>query len=70
MEGFAPPAANHDPSMDSKGAQILTRLLTERHGKLPEAAPPPAVQDPSAAPVFRWFGIEPPNPAPAAPASE
>ena len=46
--------------MDGKGAQELARLLEERHGALPEAKPIPAVEADGAAPIFRWFGIEPP----------
>ena len=48
--------------MDGKGAQELARLLEERHGTVPETKPAPAVEAEGAAPIFRWFGIEPPAP--------
>lgn len=54
--------ANKDSTVDTKGAQELARLLEERHGVLPEPVPPPAVADLSAAPIYHWFGIEPPQP--------
>jgi hypothetical protein len=59
-------AANNVEAMDSKGAQLLARLLTERHGTLPEPVAPTPLTDPSAAPVFRWLGIEPPSSTPLA----
>lgn len=46
--------------MDAKGAKELTRLLEERHGAVPEAAPPGPVSSAAAAPIFHWLGIEPP----------
>ena len=48
--------------MDTKGAQELTRLLEERHGAVPETTPPAPLLNAAAAPIFRWFGIEPPTP--------
>ncbi len=51
--------------MDAKGAQELTRVLTERHGAIPEAVPPAPLSNAAAAPIFHWLGIEPPSPAPA-----
>jgi hypothetical protein len=47
--------------MDIKGAQELARLLTERHGAVPQAVPAAALQAADAAPIFRWLGIEPPS---------
>jgi hypothetical protein len=47
--------------MDIKGAQELARLLTERHGAVPQAVPAAALQATDAAPIFRWLGIEPPS---------
>jgi hypothetical protein len=47
--------------MDSNGSRELARLLEERNG----AAPPPVrgkrLQSTTAAPIFHWFGIEPPT---------
>jgi hypothetical protein len=64
MEGFTSGAANNVRTMDSKGAQILARRLALRHGPTPATDVPAKVHDPSAAPIFRWFGIEPPRPMP------
>jgi hypothetical protein len=47
--------------MDSKGAQELARLLTERHGVVPEAVPAATLKATDAAPIFHWLGIEPPS---------
>jgi len=59
--------------MDTKGAQELARLLAERNGTMPEPEPPPPLTTSGAAPIFRWFGIEPngePAEKPAAPDGE
>ena len=46
--------------MDSiKGAQELSRLLSDRHGSVPPVTPPEPLEDPSAAPLFHWLGVEP-----------
>ena len=47
--------------MDSKGAQELARVLSERHGAVPEAVPVPTLKATDAAPIFHWLGIEPPS---------
>jgi hypothetical protein len=56
--------------MDAKGAQELARVLALRHGTVPDAvqAAPLTAQD--AAPIFHWFGIEPPDESAAAGSSE
>jgi hypothetical protein len=46
--------------MDIKGAQELARLLNERHGAVPDAAPAAALEATDAVPIFHWLGIEPP----------
>ena len=46
--------------MDTKGAQELAKLLVERHGAVPEAAPVAPLQNTEAAPIFHWMGVEPP----------
>ena len=49
--------------MDSNGSRELARLLEERNG----AAPPPVRGKQlrsTAAPIFHWFGIEPPQVTP------
>jgi hypothetical protein len=51
--------ACQDRSVDTKGAQELARLLAERNGTMPEPEPPPPLTASGAAPIFRWFGIEP-----------
>jgi hypothetical protein len=51
--------ACQDRTVDTKGAQELARLLAERNGTMPEPEPPPPVTTSGAAPIFRWFGIEP-----------
>jgi hypothetical protein len=48
--------------MDRKGAQELARVLIERHGVVPEPAAAAPLNAPNAAPIFHWFGIEPPLP--------
>jgi hypothetical protein len=51
--------------MDSNGSRELARLLEERNG----AAPPPVRGKQlrsTAAPIFHWFGIEPPPVLPSA----
>jgi len=53
--------------VDTKGAQELARLLEERHGAVPEAAPVAPLKNASAAPIFHWLGIEPPPSSPAPP---
>jgi hypothetical protein len=59
-------------AMDLKGAQELARLLEERHGIVPQPAPPAPLSNAAAAPIFRWLGIEPPAEAtgPREPVSE
>jgi len=50
-------------AVDLKGAQELARLLEERHGVVPQPAPPAPLSNAAAAPIFRWLGIEPPTEA-------
>jgi hypothetical protein len=46
--------------MDAKGARDLARLLEERHGAVPPVVSRKKVAADTAAPIFHWFGVEPP----------
>jgi hypothetical protein len=59
-EGCNSRSANDNTIMDIKGAQELARLLNERHGAIPDAAPAAALEAADAVPIFHWLGIEPP----------
>jgi hypothetical protein len=47
--------------MDSEGAKALARKIEARNGKLPQDVPVTALQASTAAPIFHWIGVEPPD---------
>jgi hypothetical protein len=59
--GAGPPANDHE-SMDCNGARELARVLEERHGATPASLPRKPLRTVDAAPIFRWFGVEPASP--------
>jgi hypothetical protein len=56
--------------MDVKGAQELARVLALRHGTVPDVVPAALLSAQDAAPIFHWFGIEPPDESAAVGSSE
>jgi hypothetical protein len=49
--------------MDVNGARELARVLRERHGDPPLPVRPRHLLSSEAAPIFHWFGVEPPEPS-------
>jgi hypothetical protein len=62
--GGAAPTRKEDEPMDGEGARELARLLEERNGQTTPVHPPKPLLNTAAAPIFHWFGIEPPGVAP------
>ena len=61
MEGCGGLRANHDLLMDCKGARALAQRLKLGDIVAVGAIRPRAAVPEGAAPIFHWFGIEPPD---------